>query len=65
MSKFLLRAGRRPSDDVKAWSAGYVTWLRGLRFEHAARQATMVDYLAEVDHMPSGFDGSSKPSTMP
>lgn len=51
MSKFLLRAGRRPSDDVKAWSEGYVTWLRGLRFEHAARQAAMVDYLGELDHM--------------
>lgn len=51
MSKFLLRAGRRPSDDVKAWSADYVAWLRGLTFEHAARQATMVDYLGELDHM--------------
>jgi transposase len=51
MSKFLLRAGRRPADDVKAWSADYVRWLRGLTFEHAARQATMVDYLGELDHM--------------
>src|SRR5947208_1549178 len=51
MSKFLLRAGRRPSDDVKAWSAAYVGWLRGITFEHAARQATMVDYLGELDHM--------------
>ena len=51
MSKFLLRAGRRPSDGVKAWSSAYGTWLRGLTFEHAARQATMVDYLGELDHM--------------
>ena len=51
MSKFLLRAGRRPSDDVKAWGAVYVGWLRGITFEHAARQATMVDYLGELDHM--------------
>jgi transposase len=51
MSKFLLRAGRRPSDEVKPWSAGYVTWLRGLTFEHGARQATMVDYLGELDHV--------------
>jgi transposase len=51
MSKFLLRAGRRPSDDVKAWSAAYVGWLRAITFEHAARQATMVDYLGELDHV--------------
>lgn len=51
MSKFLLRAGRRPSDGIKAWSAVYIAWLRGLTFEHGARQATMVDYLGELDHM--------------
>lgn len=51
MSKFLLRAGRRPSDETKAWSAAYVDWLRKVTFEHAARQATMVDYLGELDHM--------------
>lgn len=51
MSKFLLRAGRSPSQDTKAWSALYVVWLRGLKFEHAARQATMVDYLGEFDHV--------------
>lgn len=51
MSKFLLRAGRRPADDVKAWSAAYVDWLRGVTFEHTARQATMVDYLGELDHV--------------
>jgi transposase len=51
MGKFLLRAGRRSSDDVKAWSAAYVEWLRGITFEHMARQATMVDYLGELDHV--------------
>jgi transposase len=51
MSKFMLRAGRRPSDDVKAWSAAYVGWLRAITFEHTARQATMVDYLGELDHL--------------
>lgn len=51
MSKFLLRAGRRPSDGTKAWSSAYMQWLRGVKFEHAARQATMVDYLGELDHV--------------
>lgn len=51
MSKFLLRTGRRPADEVKTWSCDYVRWLRGVRFEHSARQATMVDYLGELDHV--------------
>ena len=51
MGKFLLRAGRRPTDETKAWSSDYMQWLRGLHFEHAARQATMVDYLGELDHV--------------
>jgi transposase len=51
ISKFLLRAGRRPDDDTKAWSHAYVLWLRGVQFEHPARQATMVDYLGELDHV--------------
>jgi len=51
MSKFLLRAGRRPSDETKAWSCNYVQWLRGISFEQPARQATMVDYLGELDHV--------------
>jgi transposase len=51
MSKFLLRAGRRPSDEIKAWSSAYATWLSRVTFEHTARQATMIDYLGEVDHM--------------
>lgn len=51
MSKFLLRAGRRPADGTTAWSSDFMQWMRGLKFEHAARQATMVDYLGELDHM--------------
>lgn len=51
MSKFLLRAGRRPADDKKAWGSEYMLWLRGVKFEQSARQATMVDYLGELDHV--------------
>src|SRR4029453_13685326 len=51
MSKFLLRAGRRPDDETKAWSPAYIEWLRKVQFEQPARQATMVDYLGELDHM--------------
>ena len=51
LSKFLLRAGRRPPDGTVAWSADHRDWLRAVTFEHAARQATMVDYLGELDHV--------------
>ena len=51
MSKFLLRAGQRPPDDIKPWSLAYVEWMRKVQFEHLARQATMVDYLGEIDHV--------------
>lgn len=51
MSKFLLRAGRRPCDEKKAWGSEYMQWLRGMTFEQPARQATMVDYLGEIDHV--------------
>ena len=51
LSKFLLRAGRRPPDGTVAWSDAHRDWLRAVTFEHPARQATMVDYLGELDHV--------------
>ena len=51
LGKFLLRLGRRPPGAMTAWTAGYLKWVHEIRFEQAARQATMVDYLSEVDHM--------------
>lgn len=50
LSKFLLRHGRRPPKPTTPWSTTYLAWVRGVRFELAAQQATLVDYLAEVDH---------------
>jgi transposase len=50
LGKFLLRQGRRPPTTMTAWTTTYLEWLRGLRFAESARQATFVDYLAEVDH---------------
>jgi transposase len=52
LSKFLLRQGRRPPTGVKAWTQAYLTWVRReVRFAHAAQEATLVDYLHEVDHV--------------
>jgi transposase len=51
LSKFLLRTGRRPAVRMKAWTAPYMAWVRQVRFEQPAQQATLLDYLHEVDHM--------------
>jgi transposase len=51
LSKFLLRMGRRPAPEMKVWTTLYLGWVRQLRFEQSAQQATLVDYLHEVDHM--------------
>jgi transposase len=51
LSKFLLRMGQRPAAGMKAWTAPYMAWVRQVHFAQVARQATMLDYLHEVDHM--------------
>jgi transposase len=51
LGKFLLRAGRRPPTESQVWGAVHVAWVRSLKFEHVAQQATMVDYLGEIDHV--------------
>jgi transposase len=51
LSKFLLRRGMRAAAGVKeAWSAKHLAWVRTLRFEHPAQEATFQDYLHEVEH---------------
>jgi transposase len=35
---------------MKSWSGNHMHWVHGVRFEEPARQATLVDYLAEVEH---------------
>src|SRR5271165_1746498 len=51
LSKFLLRMGRRAAVGMKAWTEPYMAWVRQVGFEQPARQATLLDYLHEVDHM--------------
>jgi transposase len=51
LSKFLLRHGRRAAEKIKPWSQGYWAWVRGeVRFAQAAQEATLLDYVSEVDH---------------
>ena len=51
LGKFLLRHGRRP-DGIKAWTKQHREWIKShVHFEQAALEATMADYLEEVDHV--------------
>ena len=52
LGKFLLRHGKRPTDAGKAWSAKYLNWIKvHVRFEQPALEATLADYLHEVEHV--------------
>src|SRR5207245_2930880 len=52
LGKFLLRQGRRPPIALKAWTQDHLTWVKSaVHFEHAAQEATLLDYLYEVDHV--------------
>jgi transposase len=50
LSKFLLRHGRRPPEGTKAWAGKFSKWLDTVSFEHAAQEATLLDYRTEVQH---------------
>jgi transposase len=51
LSKFLLRHAQRPPVGVKAWTKKYLEWVHAkVRFEQSALEATLADYLHEVEH---------------
>jgi len=53
LSKFLLRHGRRPPQDVKkAWTLKYMTWIQEqVHFDQPALEFTLLDYVHQVEHM--------------
>jgi len=52
LTKFLLRHGKRPPEGVNPWTLNYINWVRkDVHFEPLAQQATLFDYLHEVEHM--------------
>lgn len=53
LSKFLLRHGQRPAEDVKKhWTQKYMTWIQEkVHFDQSAAEATLLDYVHEVEHM--------------
>ena len=62
LSKFLLRHGRRPPDDVKkSWTQKYLTWIKEqVHFDQPALEATLLDYVHEVDHMAERIERLEK-----
>ena len=51
LGKFLLRHGRRP-EGMKAWTKQYLEWIKThVQFDQPALEATLSDYLDEVDHV--------------
>jgi len=51
LGKFLLRQGRRAAEGTTAWTGKYLAWVKQQRFEQPAQQATLMDYLHEVEHV--------------
>jgi transposase len=50
LSKYLLRFGQYPPVGCRAWTLTYWRWVRMVKFEHAAQNAALLDYIAEVEH---------------
>lgn len=50
LQKFLLRHGRRPPAGTNPGTQKYLAWARKVPFDPAAQQATLLDYVAEIEH---------------
>jgi len=51
LGKFLLRQGRRAPEGTTSWTGKYLGWIKQQHFEQAAQEATLLDYLHEVEHV--------------
>jgi transposase len=52
LGKFLLRHGRRPPTAMHAWTQAHLAWVKSaVHFDRAAQEATLLDYLHEVEHV--------------
>lgn len=50
LSKYLLRYGQYAPEGCRAWTLTYWRWVRMVKFDHAPQNATLLDYIAEVEH---------------
>jgi len=51
LGKFLLRQGRRAPEGTTSWTGKYLGGVKQQHFEQAAQEATLFDYLHEVEHV--------------
>ena len=51
LGKFLLRHGHHRPAGMNAWTQRHLAWVKTVHFSPAAQEATLVDYLHEVEHM--------------
>ena len=57
LGKFLLRHGRRPPSPMRAWTQQHLTWIKtAVRFAEPAQEATLLDYVHEIDHAAARLD---------
>jgi len=51
LGKYLLRHGKRPPQQLRAWTQNYLGWIKGkVTFDQRSQQVTLEDYLGEVEH---------------
>lgn len=50
LGKFLLRHGVRPPTKMTTWTQKHLAWIKTVEFEQPALNATVCDYLTEVEH---------------
>ena len=54
LGKFLLRQGKRAPQKMRPWTQWYLDWIkREVKFSQPAQQATLEDYVNEVEHCSS------------
>ena len=51
LGKFLLRHGHHRPAGMNAWTQRHLVWVKTVHFSQAAQEATLLDYLHEVEHM--------------
>jgi transposase len=50
LQKFLLRHGLQPPEGIRSWTVKHLDWVKTLHLEQLALDATLLDYITEVDH---------------
>ncbi len=61
LGKFLLRQGKQPKTKITRWTAKHMEWIkRQVHFEQPALEATLLDYVQEVDHAAARIERLEK-----